>query len=439
MTLETGNRLGGYEILGSLGVGGMGEVYRARDTNLGREVAIKVLPESVAQDAERLARFEREARALAALNHPNVATLFGMERHEGTPFLVMEVVEGPTLAERIAEGPMAPDEAAAVFLQIAEGLEAAHEKGIIHRDLKPANVKLADADSGAGGRVKILDFGLAKAFDAGDPTASPTESPTMTASPTLTLAATVQGVILGTAAYMAPEQARGKAVDKRADIWAFGVCLWEALTGERLFAGEDASVTLAAVLRDEPDADRLGAGVPAHVRALLRRCLQKDPRQRLRDIGDARLALAEPDSGVAEQPASATSPRPLWWAAAALALGLGGGWLLSDRFAGPEVVERPQVTRTLIARPTSHDNYGVAFSPDGRAVAYMIAPGDETQIQIHPIDEVDGRPLGGTDETPTIFFFSARQPVDRLLLAHGRRDSQGVHGWRSDGHDQSFG
>ena len=335
MTLQAGRTLGHYEILSTLGAGGMGEVYRARDTRLGREVAIKLLLEEVASDPERLARFDREARVLASLNHPHIATLHGFESDGATKFLVMELVEGETLADRIERGPIPVAEAIALFVQIAEGLEAAHEKGVIHRDLKPANIKISSGEGSGVDRVKILDFGLAKALDPFDHGSSPTRSPTLSVSPTLTLAATVQGVILGTAAYMAPEQARGKAVDKRADIWAFGVCLWEALTGKRLFAGEDASITLAAVLKDEPDWRAVSGSVPWRLAELLRRCLERDPRQRLRDIGDARIALQRiaadpadgttgPTSGAAAAAGSACSrqrwrspPRSHWRASSA--------------------------------------------------------------------------------------------------------------------------
>ena len=291
MALATGARLGTYEITGHLGSGGMGEVYRARDGKLGREVAIKVLPEDVARDHERLARFEREARALAALNHPNVATLHGFERVADAPYLVMELVEGEDLAARIARGPIPLDEALPLFLQIAEGLEAAHEKGILHRELKPANVKV-----GPEGRVKILDFGLAKAMadersGVGSGTAGSLGD--LTHSPTLTAQATRAGTLLGTAAYMSPEQARGIAVDVRADVWAFGCCFYEALTGQRPFGGEDAPQTLASVLKDTPDWSALPPDLPRNLAVLLRRCLEKNRRARVQSAGDLRVELQE--------------------------------------------------------------------------------------------------------------------------------------------------
>jgi len=269
MAISTGTRLGSYELAAQIGAGGMGEVYKAHDTKLGRDVAIKVLPEAFAHDPERLSRFQREAKMLASLNHPNIATIHGLEQSNGTSYLVMELVAGETLAERVKrEGALPVEEALAICKQIAEALEAAHEKGIIHRDLKPANVKLTPE-----AKVKVLDFGLAKAF-AGDTTDSnPSQSPTLSA------VATMQGVLLGTAAYMSPEQARGKVVDKRTDIWAFGCVMYELLTEKQAFQGDDITDILAAVVRAEPDWQALPAATPAKIRDLLRRCLQKDKTQ----------------------------------------------------------------------------------------------------------------------------------------------------------------
>ena len=263
MSLSPGSRLGPYEVTAKIGQGGMGEVYRAHDTTLGRDVALKVLPDLFADDPERLARFQREARVLASLNHPNIASIYGLEESGDTRALVLELVEGPTLAERIAQGAIPIEEALPIAKQIADALEAAHERGVIHRDLKPANVKVK-----ADGMVKVLDFGLAKAL-AGDAGSDPSESPTLTA------AATRMGVIMGTAAYMSPEQARGKKVDKRADIWAFGVVLYEMVTGRRAFEGEDVSLTMSAVLQREPEWAVLPANVPHGLNTYLRRCLQK--------------------------------------------------------------------------------------------------------------------------------------------------------------------
>src|SRR6202158_1032256 len=314
MGVKTGTRFGPYEILSAIGAGGMGEVYRAKDTRLDRIVAIKVLPEAFAHDPERLSRFQREAKMLAALNHPNIATIYGLEQSSGTSLLVMELVPGETLADRIKrEGAVPVEESLTIAKQIAEALEAAHEKNIIHRDLKPANVKLTPE-----GNVKVLDFGLAKAF-AGD---ASTED--MSNSPTLSMAATMQGVILGTAAYMSPEQARGKAVDKRTDIWAFGCVLFELLTGKQTFHGVDITDILAAVVRAAPDSQALPAATPVKVRDLLWRCLQKDKAQRFRDAGDARIeiedAIAAPKDSGATQAAPASTSKLPWSVAAALAI-----------------------------------------------------------------------------------------------------------------------
>src|SRR6516165_747426 len=297
MPLAPGSRLGPYEVVSLIGSGGMGEVYRARDSRLNREVAIKVLPSEVAADHDRLARFEREAQVLASLNHTNIANIYGVDDSSGTPALVMELVEGPTLADRIAKGPIPLDEALPIAKQIAEALETAHEQGIIHRDLKPANIKVR-----ADGTVKVLDFGLAKAFD---PVSSTAGNATM--SPTLSMHATQAGMILGTAAYMSPEQARGLPVDKRSDIWAFGCVLNEMLTGRRLIEGETISDTLASVLTKEPDWTEL----PIKVQRLLKSCLEKDPKRRLRDIGDAWRLLDD-------APGRASRAAALPWAVAAL-------------------------------------------------------------------------------------------------------------------------
>ncbi len=283
MPLSTGTKLGSYEIRSAIGAGGMGEVYQAHDTKLGRDVAIKVLPEAFAHDPERLARFQREAKMLASLNHPNIATIYGLEQFGDTHYLVIELVPGDTLQQRVKrDGPVPIEEALAIANQIAEALEAAHEKGIIHRDLKPANVKLTPE-----GKVKVLDFGLAKTF-AGD-----TSTEDMNNSPTLSMAATMQGVILGTAAYMSPEQAKGKAVDKRTDIWAFGAVLYELLTGKQAFHGEDVGDILAAVVMKEPAFDALPSNTSPSIRVLLQRCLRKDRRQRTPDAAILRIEIED--------------------------------------------------------------------------------------------------------------------------------------------------
>ena len=314
MSIAAGTRLGSYEVVAPIGAGGMGEVYQAHDTKLGRDVAIKVLPEAFAHDPERLSRFQREAKMLAALNHPTIATIHGLEQSGGTSYLVMELVSGVTLQERVKrEGAVPIEEALTIAKQIAEALEAAHEKSIIHRDLKPANVKVTPE-----GKVKVLDFGLAKAFE-GD-----AMNEDMGNSPTLSRAATMQGLILGTAAYMSPEQAKGKAVDKRTDIWAFGAVLYELLTGKQAFHGEDITDILAAVVRAEPDWTALPTKIPPTIRTLLSRCLRKDRRQRISDATDVRIeiedVIAAPKDSGATQPAPAFTSKLPWAVAAAFAL-----------------------------------------------------------------------------------------------------------------------
>ncbi|MBI3665202.1 MAG: protein kinase [Acidobacteria bacterium] len=290
-----GRTLAHYEVLEKIGAGGMGEVYRARDTKLGRDVAIKILPQAFAQDSERLARFEREARMLASLNHPNIAAIYGLEEADGLRFLVLELVPGETLAERLAAGRPGIKEVLQICHQMVEALEEAHGKGIVHRDLKPANVKITPE-----GKVKVLDFGLAKAFSEDPAATDPARSPTVT------VGATREGVILGTAAYMSPEQARGKALDKRTDIWSFGCVLYEMLAGRQAFGGESISDSMAAILRGEPDWSKFPAGTPSSVQTMLRRCLQKEPKQRLHDIADARIEIEE----ALAAPAVTASPRP---------------------------------------------------------------------------------------------------------------------------------
>jgi len=356
MALSAGTRLGPYEILSPLGAGGMGEVYRARDTKLRRDVAIKVLPDAVAADRERLARFEREAQLLAALNHPHIAHIHGLDDSIGTPALVMELVEGPTLADRLAKGPLPLDEALPIAKQIAEALEAAHEQGIIHRDLKPANIKVRD-----DGTVKVLDFGLAKAFESGPVASDLSNSPTIT-SPAMTRL----GVILGTAAYMSPEQAKGRATDKRSDIWAFGCVLYEMLAGTRAFDGEDVSETLAAVLRAEPNWAALPRDTPVLIRRLLRRALEKDRRSRLADIADARLDIddaARDPSAVDRASPSISRRREAAWAATVVALLLTSVALGVRVFFAPaaqapavrfDVVPPEGVTLPVVSVPSSH-------------------------------------------------------------------------------------
>ena len=365
--LSPGTRLGPYEVAGQIGAGGMGEVYRATDTRLKRDVAIKVLPEAFTESAERLARFGREAQLLAQLHHPHIASIFGLEEADGVQALVMELVEGPTLGERMAQGPFSIDEALSIARQIAEALEVAHEKGIVHRDLKPANVKLTPE-----GNVKVLDFGLAKALQ---PAADSADSPSVSLSPTLTLGATVQGVILGTAAYMAPEQAAGKGVDRRADIWAFGVVLYEMLTGQRLFGGETVSHVLASVLKDEPDFSALPAETPERIANLVRRCLRKKPRERLQAIGDARVVieevLARPDAERSLALAAPPPPSRLPWAIAGMSL-LAALALAVLALRTPSAEDAGRMVHASLAAPAeTWLGETFALSPDGRRLAFQ--------------------------------------------------------------------
>jgi eukaryotic-like serine/threonine-protein kinase len=421
--LTSGTKLGVYEVSGAIGAGGMGEVYRARDTRLGREVALKVLPEAFARDAERLARFRREAQVLASLNHPNIAAIYGFEDSGATHALAMELVEGPTLAERIggpgsssssatgksgatrmaARHAIPLEEALPIARQICEALEYAHEHGIVHRDLKPANIKIAQNDA-----VKILDFGLAKALE-GDPAAVD-----ISTSPTISRMATQAGIILGTAAYMSPEQAKGKSVDRRTDIWAFGCVLYEMLAGKMAFSGETVTDTLAAVIRAEPDWAALPVSTPVHVRVLLQRCLQKDAKQRLRDIGDARIALEEVLSGAAkEQVAAAGAAGPvqrqlLPWAVAALCALVAAGLAAHFYFGRPSGSVTGNVT-LQVALPdgvsiVTRDAPSVALSPDGRKIVFMGVKGSAVQLYARSLDEPEAKAIAGTENGASPFF-----------------------------------
>ena len=415
MSLTTGSRIGPYEISAQIGVGGMGEVYRAVDANLGRAVAIKVLPEAMAHDAERMARFEREAKTLASLNHPNIAQVFGLERSgpAGAQIqaLVMELVEGPTLADRIAAGPIPLDEAVPIAIQIAEALESAHDLGIVHRDLKPANVKVR-----VDGTVKVLDFGLAKAMDwAGEAGgANLANSPTI-ASPAMTQA----GIILGTAAYMSPEQAKGRSVDRRADVWAFGCVLFEMLSGTRAFAGEDISDVLVSVMRDEPAWLKLPPSTPAHITSLLKRCLQKDPKKRLPHIGVARLDLVEEGPPAVERTALASSPRRR--VAERTAFALVGAAIVAAIWLGlrptTPVVAPAREFRFEIAAPLGGMLSGAggvprfAVSPDGTAVVYQAsAAGELARLWLRRLDSTESRPLERSVTGYTGGDRSAQQP-----------------------------
>ena len=403
MPLSAGDRLGHYEVTGELGAGGMGVVLRARDTTLDRDVALKVLPEAFTSDPDRLARFEREAKVLASLNHPNIGSIYGLEEADGIKALVLELVEGPTLADRISKGPIALDEALPIAKQIAEALEAAHEQGVIHRDLKPANIKVKD-----DGTVKVLDFGLAKAFqpDASDPRLS--ESPTLS----LTAAATQMGMVIGTAAYMAPEQAKGKVIDKRADVWAFGAVLFEMLTGERAFAGGDVSDTLAYVLTKEISWTTLPAETPSSVQQLLRRCLERDPQERLRDIGEARIGIkgtlgTTPVAAAADPlvvPPLRVWQRPIPLVLAALTvLGIAGLAVWSLTRPGAQAITRFEIPFRTGETVTGFGLHMVAVSPDGRQIVYATTAG----LVLRSLDQVTPVLVAGTDGGAREPFFSA--------------------------------
>ena len=397
MSLGVGARLGPYRVTAKIGEGGMGEVYRARDTKLDRDVALKVLPQAFTDDPDRLARFEREAKVLASLNHPNIGHIYGLEEAEGQRALVLELVEGPTLADRIAQGPIPVDEALPIAKQIAEALEAAHEQGVIHRDLKPANIKVKE-----DGTVKVLDFGLAKALDT-SPEGDPSQSPTLTA------AATQMGVILGTAAYMSPEQAKGKVVDKRADVWAVGAVLYEMLVGRKAFPGDDVSDTLATVLKFDPDWDALPANLHPRLREALERCLEKDVKNRYHDVADARVdiqkALTDP-SEVIVRPAARARPRRtvVWIAAAVVLAALATGvavWTLTpsppDRLVRFPFIPPADVPLTIAG------NYrDMAISPDGSRIVYVAT--QARRLYIRALDRVTPNELADTVEARAPFF-----------------------------------
>ncbi len=418
-----------YEITEHLGTGGMGEVYRARDTKLGREVALKILPAVFSEDSERLARFEREARVLASLNHSQIAHIHGLEEVDGLRFLVLELVDGEDLAQRLERGPIALAEALEIARQVAEGVEFAHHAGVIHRDLKPANIKLA-----SDGTVKVLDFGLAKAMESDD--AGPSSDPNLSNSPTMMTGGTVHGVILGTAAYMSPEQARGKVVDRRTDVWAFGCVLYEMITGKVLFSGETVSDTLAAVLRAAPDFDALPASTPYAVRNLLTRCLERDRNRRLQAIGEARIVLedvaAGNDTPAPRDPNQKNWTRFLPWAFtfafAAFAL------FMMSRTGPIEKTTTPQSRRltSIIAPPGGSIEMitkSLALSPNGEMLVFVAENEDgRFQLYLRRLDEVTAQPLPGTVDATTPFWspdsrhvgFSLAGQLMRVSVEGGR-------------------
>jgi serine/threonine-protein kinase len=445
-TSLSGRRIGSFDVGPLIGAGGMGEVYRGRDTKLNRDVAIKVLLPAVANDAERLARFNREAQVLASLNHPNIAHIHGIAEGESGPLLILEFVDGPTLADRLANGALPIDEAMAIAKQIADALEAAHERGIIHRDLKPANIKVDDS-----GTVKVLDFGLAKALD---PTAS--QGGQLENSPTITSPAMTQaGLILGTAAYMSPEQAKGRVVDKRTDVWAFGCVLYEMLTGKRAFEGEDVTDTIAAVVRAEPDWSALPDTTPPQARLLIRRCLDKDRRTRIGDISVARFLLSEPVIPGSDTKPSLTKPsvaRAGALAIAAMALGAAVvaaiAWSLWPRPAAGKVARftlKPIAPFPLIVQGTDRD---VAMAHDGSFFVYRSSSNSPAHLVVRSLSAIDGRDLEGTNgarlpaispDGKWVAFFAAGQlrkvpisggPASRLCEVDG--GPRGIS-WGDDG------
>src|SRR5262245_51617339 len=387
MALSIGSQLGSHEITALLGKGGMGEVYRARDTKLKRDVAIKILPDEFSRDPARVSRFQREAEVLASLNHPNIAAIYDLQEANDTRFLVLELVEGETLAERIQRGPIPVEEALDIAKHLCEALEGAHEKGIIHRDLKPSNVKLTP-----DGKVKVLDFGLAKAFELESAGINLSNSPTLVSE-------SVPGVILGTAAYMSPEQAKGKTVDRRADIWAFGVVLYEMLTGRMLFSGETTSETIAAVMMKEPDWTALPANTPSRLRDLLHRCLVKNPRNRVQAIGDARIAIEEVQTrGEADHDVQRAMARPrskVWGGIAAVllsttAFSLGALWALYFHRTTPPA---PSEIRVEVNTPSTDDPLSFAISPDGRRLVFSALTEGKSQLCVRSLDSLAAHPL----------------------------------------------
>jgi Tol biopolymer transport system component/tRNA A-37 threonylcarbamoyl transferase component Bud32 len=385
MSVDVGTRLGSLEITALLGKGGMGEVYRARDTKLKRDVAIKILPEEFSRDEDRLSRFQREAEILASLNHPNIAAIYSLEEANGSRYLVLELVEGQTLADRLKRGPPPIDEAVTISKHICEAIEAAHEKGIIHRDLKPANIKLT-----SDGIVKVLDFGLAKVREA------EAQASDLSNSPTLMTAASARGMILGTAAYMSPEQAKGQEANRTSDVWAFGCVLYEMLTGRPPFEGETVSEVFAGILKADPDWKRLPTGTPENIRRLLLRCLRKERRFRLQHIGDARLEIEEieePQSRVASQFVPRRRER-LAWATGLVVLAVLAAAMGIREFRGvPPAAEM----RVEISTAPTADLASIAISPDGRKIVFVATSAGQSKLWVRPLDSVSGRALAGTD------------------------------------------
>ena len=453
MQIQSGTRIGPYQVESALGAGGMGEVYRARDTRLNRDVAIKSLPATFAHDPERVARFKREAQLLAALNHPHIAGIYGLEEFDGAQFLVLELVEGGTLADRLARGPIDLADALTIAKEVIDALEAAHDKGIVHRDLKPGNIALT-----ADGQVKVLDFGLAR-FEAGEAGSSIE----LTNSPTLAFAGTQAGVILGTAAYMSPEQAKGRAVDKRSDVWAFGCVFFEMLTGRKAFEGEDVSDTLASILRAEPDWTALPADVPPSVRTLIKRCLDKDRRSRIPDLSVVRFMMADGSSADPQAAASTSSVRRRTGATScpahrALACRRGArsrtGWCggvpgAMDKGAGAYARARQRRNRDERLAARRRPGATTVLSSDGQMLAYSAAPEvtEPPRIYVRRLDQLQASMLSGTEGAVAPFFspdgqwigFFAGGKLKKVAVAGGAAvtlcDAPNARGgsWADDG------
>jgi eukaryotic-like serine/threonine-protein kinase len=391
LSVVIGTQLGSHEVLGLLGKGGMGEVYLARDSKLKREVAIKILPEEFSRDPDRVSRFQREAEVLAVLNHPNIAAIYELQELNGLRYLVMELVEGETLAERIARGRIPVDEVLNIAASICEALEAAHEKGVVHRDLKPANVKITP-----DGKVKVLDFGLAKAMESTSAGATLSNSPTMIDS----MAATNAGMIIGTAAYMSPEQARGRNADPRSDVFSFGCVLYEMLTGNKAFQGAEVADILASVLARDPDLTLLPSNLDPRIQELLGRCLDKNPKRRWQAVGDMRIEIETvfanpaPEELTSSVSAAPTRQSRMAWAVAVV-LGLGLTAISILYFVRTERPPLPE-NRLDVTTPATADPFSFAISPDGREFVFSALNGGESQLWLRHLDSPTALPLAGT-------------------------------------------
>ena len=434
MAITIGTHLGSVQITALLGRGGMGEVYRARDTKLKRDVAIKILPEEFSRDPDRVGRFQREAEVLASLNHPHIAAIYSLEEADGSRFLVLELVEGLTLADRLKRGQLPIEEALTISKRICEAIEAAHEKGIIHRDLKPANIKVTPDSI-----VKVLDFGLAKVREA------EAQASDLSNSPTLMTARSAPGIILGTAAYMSPEQAKGQEANRTSDVWAFGCVLYEMLTGRPPFEGETVSELFPGILKADPDWSRLPAETPENIRRLLRRCLHKDRRLRLQHIGDARVEIEEPQPQAAAvaPPVVPRRRERVWITAFVVATVLAVAMGIREFRGSPPVAE----VRLEISTPPTADPASIAISPDGQKIVFVATSEGQSKLWVRPLDSVSGRALAGTDGASLPFWspdsqsvgFFAEGKMKRIEVDRGAvqilADAPGGRGgaWNRDG------